>query len=258
MASRRKYRSKINVAVAAPELPPPEQPQSAPADDDALVRAAAATQHAESLQHQHMQRQQAGLAEPELTPEQRQAIDAHIDGFPSLTEHQKRFLKSHPSLLHEPYLSLMRHAIMIARHAGIPDDTPQMDHAILAGIARDLDHHHALSQIARPTEANAHHDVGQAADAPQHEAEQHLAAMGAENPPSPRRSIPVSAPVSRDPWMASGHRQVASGKITLSKDEVEIAHNSRADLPPLEAEKLYIAGKKQMLARKAAGTYESK
>jgi hypothetical protein len=251
MASRRKYRSEINVAVAAPEMPPAPPEQSAPADDDALVRAAAATQHAESLQHQHMQRQQAGLAEPELTPEQRQAIDAHIDGFPALTEHQRRFLKSHPSLLKEPYLSLMRHAIMIARHAGIPDDTPQMDHAILAGIAKDLQHHHELSQLA--TNGQMHQSVNESA------AEMHLAE---HQPPAPspamRRSIPVSAPVSRDGWTPSGVRQAASNAITLSPEEVEIAHNSRADLPPREAERLYWLGKKQMLARKAAGTYESK
>jgi hypothetical protein len=216
MASRRRYKQSAapveNVAVVSPELPP-EQP--APADDDALVRAAQAAHHAEELQRQHH--------------------DAHaqhhaaIDQIPGLNDHKRNMLKQYPQMLHHGEAIRQHYANAI--NAGIPDDSPQMDSHLVQAL---------------------HHEIAKSGGVPQQP-------LPMAQPPTPqRRSIPVSAPVSRDPWMASGHRQAASGKITLSKDEVEIAHNSRADLPPLEAEKLYVQGKKLMLARKAAGTYESK
>jgi hypothetical protein len=272
MSSRRKYKLRAdhtpvdNVAVVSPELPTAEpQPQSTPpSDDDALVRAAAATRHAEELQRQHAHRQQAGLAEPQLDPEQRRAIDAHIDGMSDLTEHKRRFLKSHPSLMTKPYNELMKHAYMVAKHAGVPDDTAAMDNAILAGVVRDIEHHHALSALtsahARPTPENAqaHHDIRESAAALQQEAEGHLAEMAAENPPppppAPRRTIPVSAPVSRDAPMPSGQRFSDSTKIHLSKEEREIANSSYKHLPTKEERELaYARAKGKMLKMKANG-----
>lgn len=82
------------------------------------------------MQQQHAMRQDAGLPEPPIDQATRQAIDAHIDGMPDLTAHKRRFLKAHPSLLTEPYTKLMSLAYMLAKHAGVADDTPAMDHAI--------------------------------------------------------------------------------------------------------------------------------
>ncbi len=70
----------------------------------------------------------------------------------------------------------------------------------------------------------------------------------------PHRSIPIRAPVSRDIHIASGQR-FEDGTITLSKDEREMAHATHRDVHPHEAERLYALGKKEMLKRKAAGTY---
>ena len=121
MATRRKYKARaghvpadVNVA-AAPAPAPPIAPAPAPKGVGAspLQRALEAQRHAEALQHQHGLRQ-AGLAEPPIDATTRQAVDAHIDAIPGLTDHKKRFLKSHPSLLQAPYLQLMQHAYMVA------------------------------------------------------------------------------------------------------------------------------------------------
>lgn len=245
---------------ASPVAPPPS-----PVDDEpnALQRALAATRHAEDLQLQHGQRQQLGLQEPELDPQHRQAIEAHIDAMPELTDHKRRFLKSHPSLLTEPFVKLMSHAYAIAQHAGIADDTPAMDNAILVGVARDLEHHRALSQLtradARPTPENAaaHYDASEGADALSREAEAFMAEAAASAPPPPppapaRRSIPMSAPVSREtPMMSSGGRQ--HGENTLSAEERQIAHISFAHLPKHAAEYAYLQNRKKMREMKKDG-----
>ncbi|MGB6396923.1 MAG: hypothetical protein WBF73_14750, partial [Bradyrhizobium sp.] len=72
-------------------------------------------------------------------------------------------------MLKEPFLHSMRHAHAMALHAGLVDDSPQMDSAILAGVAKDIEHHRALSALtsaqARPTPENAqmHQDTAEAA-----------------------------------------------------------------------------------------------
>jgi hypothetical protein len=264
MATRRKYKARhgdhgrmvddgaVVTAQASPAAPPPTSQPDAP---NPLQRALEASRHADDLQHQHAMRRQVGLPERPIDPAEQHAIDTYVDAIPNLTDHQRRFLKSHPSLMSEPYVSLMRHAILMARHAGIADDTPQMDAAILAGIAKDIQHHHALSQLtsahARPTPENhaMHQDANQAAAALQAEAERHMAAMAAENPPppppAPRRSIPMSAPVSRDVPMSSGERR-PGGQIHLSRDEVMIAHVSFPHLSKAQAEREYAKNRQRM------------
>jgi hypothetical protein len=237
-------------------MPPDPSPG---VEDNPLQRALEAGRHAESLQQQHAQRRQIGLGEPELDPHHRQQVEANIDRMDGLTDHKRRFLKSHPSLLTEPYLSLMRHAVMIARHANIPEDTPAFDNAILAGVAKDIEHHRALSALtsadARVTPENeqAHHDVGQSAEELMREAEGHLAEYQPEPtaPPQRKRSIPMSAPVSRDIPGVSGQR-IDNGN-TLRKDEREIARVSFPHLPPAQAEFQYLKNKKLMLQMKADG-----
>jgi hypothetical protein len=66
-----------------------------------------------------------------------------------------------------------------------------------------------------------------------------------------QRSMPVTAPVSRDvPSVSTGRPQSAT-RITLSAAEVEIAHNSFSDssMSNYEKEKLYIANKRLMLQK---------
>jgi hypothetical protein len=278
MVVRRKYRARadhtpadVNVAVL-PAPAPPAAPTQPPQGDDVspLQRALQAQQqaehlHAEHLKHQHATRAQVGLPEPPLDPARRHAIDQHIDGLPNLTDHKRRFLKAHPSLLSQPYLHLMGHAYQLALHAGVPDDTPAMDAAVLAGIHRDLEHHRQLSRLtsasAAPTAENAqmHEDLHRHVAELQAEAEQHLAAHQPEpvaSPPSPphRRSLPMQAPVSRDAPSVSGYRQ---GSNHLTAEEVRIAHNSFTDpnMSNREKELLYLKNKQRYNAMKADGSY---
>jgi hypothetical protein len=272
MVVRRKYKSRVAPALAEEAVAAAPAPPVAPGpvtDGDGaspLQRALEAQQHAESLQQQHTHRQHIGLPEPPVSPAERQAIDAYVDGVPNLTDHQKRFLKSHPTLLREPYTDLVQHAVMVARHAGIADDTPQMDNAILAGVARDIEHHRHLSQLtsasARPTPENAqmHHDVNRHAADLQAEAEQHLAehqpAPSAPPLPPKRKSLPMSAPVSRDYPSVTGRPHESN---TLSPAERDIARNSFGDpnMSNHEKELLYLRNRNKYRQAKADGSYSS-
>jgi hypothetical protein len=270
MVVRRKYKAAPVVAdeplAAAPA--PPAAPGPA-GDVSPLQQAIAAQAHAEALQHQHMQRAQVGLPEPPISPAERQAIDQYVDSIPNLTDHQKRFLKAHPSLMKEPYVGLVPHAVMVARHAGIADDADAMDHAILAGVVRDIEHHRHLQALTsasvRPTPENAqmHEDTSQAADELAREAEMHMA----EHPPAPsappppplppkRKSMPMSAPVSRDYPSTSGRPHESN---TLSPAEREIARNSFGDpnMSNAERELLYLRNRNKYRQAKADGSYSS-
>jgi hypothetical protein len=268
MVTRRKYRTRadhspadVNVAVVPAQAPPvaPQAPEGVGANP--LQAALQAQQHAEHLQRQHSVRAQAGLPEPPLDPATRQAVDQHIENLPGLSDHKKRFLKSHPSLLQQPHLQLMSHAYQIALHAGVPDDTPAMDAAVLSGIHRDLEHHRALSALtsaqARPTDP-AHQDTAEAVADLQREAEAHLAAHQPAPiaPPPPKRRIPMSAPVSRDIPSASGHRQ-PDGWNTLSAEERQIARNSFTDpnVSNEQKELMYLRQKQKLHRMRQDGSY---
>ena len=269
MATRRKYKARpdppdvTNVAVV-PAQASPVAPSFASGGEvgSPLQAALTAQQHAEDLQRQHVHRQQIGLQEPALDPQQRQLVDQHVDGISGLTEHWKRFLKSHPSLLSPPYHASMMHAYHLALQAGVADSSESMDRAILAGVAKDIEHHRALSALtsasARPTPENAqmHEDTSQAADELAREAEMHLAAHqpAPSAPPPKRRTIPMSAPVSRDSPEVSG-RPALNNHLTA--DEVRIAHNSFTDpnMSNREKELLYLRNKQKYGRMRQDGSY---
>lgn len=271
MATRRKYKQRAAVAPAfadapaAPAPAPPVEPGMAGGGGAGPLQAALEAQrHAEHLQRQHATRAQVGLPEPPLDPQQRQAIDAHIDNMPGLSDHKKRFLKSHPSLLQPPYLQLMQHAYQLAIRANVPDDTLAMDAAVLSGIHRDIEHHRQLSALMSahaagppPEEvAQPHGDIDEDVAALQAEAAQHLAAhQPAQSAPPPqprpqRRNMPMQAPVSRDYPSVSGHR-------SQDADERQIAHVSFPHLPAAQAEFEYLQNRNKYRRMVADGSYSS-
>jgi hypothetical protein len=92
------------------------------------------------------------------------------------------------------------------------------------------------------------------------------AAPQPEPKPAPqpqRRSMPMSAPVSRDVPTPSGQRQENSSKVTLSAEERQIARNAivdRPDMPKMsnEQKELIYARNKQKLHRmRANGEYRA-
>jgi hypothetical protein len=75
--------------------------------------------------------------------------------------------------------------------------------------------------------------------------------------PTPRRSIPISAPVSRDvPSVSTGRSQSLGNTVTLSPAEREIARKSYSapDMTDEMKERAYAMGKKRMLQMRANGT----
>jgi hypothetical protein len=154
-----------------------------------LRRALEAQQHAEELQRQR----------------QPQSIEQYIDRLPDLSGHKRSFLKRHPALLDPAVAPIMARVYHAGLQSGLQDDTAELDQFVLDNVAREIGHHRELTSAdARPTPENqqAHQDVAEAVQDLESEAEAILAeTTAAQQPPpvAPRRSIPVLAPVSREP-----------------------------------------------------------
>jgi hypothetical protein len=82
------------------------------------------------------------------------------------------------------------------------------------------------------------------------------AAPAAAEPQPQRRSMPVSAPVSRDVPTASGERQPSS-KVTLTEEERRIARTSftASDMTNAQKEYLYAQNKRKLQTMRANGQY---
>jgi hypothetical protein len=144
----------------------------------------------------HLQEAEAQQATGEQTAEQ--AIDSW-----QISERKKQFLKAHPELLNPAVAEIGRsvHARMLS--LGIEDDSDQMNAMILHGVRSAI--------ASRAAEE----------------------AAAAALPPAPapaqsqRRSIPMAAPVSRDPYPASSGRYAPSThSVRLSVEEREMARLS--------------------------------
>ena len=267
MVVRRKYKSRVAPAVAdepvATAPAPPDAPGPATDADGAnpFQRAHEALQHAEALQRQHQHRQSIGLAEPARSEAELRAIDQFVESIPNISDHQRRFLRSHPTLMTSPYDQLMAHAITLAKHAGIVPDTPAMDHAILDSVVADIQRHHHLKQLtsasARPTPQSAamHQNVDRHVADLESEAEQHMAdatpRLSAPEP-KPRRAMPMSAPVSRNYPSVSGRPALDNH---LTRDEREIARSSFPHLSAPQAEYEYLQNKRKLHRMRESGEY---
>jgi hypothetical protein len=246
VATRRKYKSPpgyrdggripdtntgrpVDNVVFAEPAPLPHEPAAAPSppapqgDDagDVLVRAHAAQMRAEEMHRQAAQKPAT--------------VEQHIDQIPGLSSHKRAFLKQHPKMATDPEEArAMSFAYQSALSAGVQDDTPEMDRAILAHMYREIEY---AAKTAPPP-----------AEAPR-------APIAA-----PRKSMPMSAPVSRAvPSYETG--RAISSKMTLTPEEVDIAHRSfvnRPDMPPLtnaQREYLYATSKRRYQQMKQDGTY---
>lgn len=228
--------------------PPPERPQEAtppPQEGNPLMQAAEAARRADDIQRQRAQ----------------QPTDP-IDAIPGLTDHKRAFLRQYPELLHPAIMPVMAAVYQAALRGGVADDTAEMDERIVTGIANHFRQLEQLAQLtsadARPTPENRERreEAAQTSEELQREVELLQAELEPAPTPAPppvmRRSIPVSAPVSREAPMASGGR-LPTSQITLNRDEREIAHASFRHLSPAQAELEYAKNKKLMLAMKADG-----
>jgi hypothetical protein len=82
------------------------------------------------------------------------------------------------------------------------------------------------------------------------------AAAGAMVPiATQRRSLPVSAPVSRDVPTAGGQKMSAQQTVTLNAEERDIAHKSFSWLHKADAEREYATQKLKLARMRASGVY---
>ena len=109
--------------LLAPQAPAPQpSPQPTIAVDHALKDAVSATLRAE-----HLRRRRA----------QRPSVETIIDRIPDLSDHKRAFLKANPQfVVDREKQQLMRAAYAEALQAGIADDTPEMNRAVIMGRAR--------------------------------------------------------------------------------------------------------------------------
>jgi hypothetical protein len=202
-------------AAGSPSQPPPTL------EDESPVKAALERiKHAEQLQA----RMQAQY--PQQIPQQAQTPQP-----PQLSQWKLDFLKANPELVeNEEATSLTRYTYLAALRRGIRDDTPAMNEAILAGWSR-----------MRGAVENVSHK-------PERE-------EPPVNAPEPRRSMPVSAPVSRGAPDLSSGRSIPQ-RITLSATEVEIARNSYSapDMTNEQKERAYAMAKLRMIQMRKDGT----
>jgi len=218
--ARRKYKRaatsppdakhEVTVAIATPTAPtaqevpagpvaPPSPSAHAQAEENPLLRQLRATEQAPAAQ-----------------------LEAYIESLP-LSDHKKRFLKTHPHFFH-PVLAqaLSRHHHDAIAH-GLKEDSPEIDSYILANVHADMQRAQAAAQ-ALPAPAPA--------------------------PPAAqaRRGPPVSAPPSRE-TPAFGGGNTRPGEVTPSPAEREAARIAGI------SDTQYARNKIRLLEEKSRGRY---
>ena len=231
MAVRRKYRTPqafkdggrvlavAPIAAEAASEPAASPPVAAQPEDgeSPLARALAAARHAEELQRHH-------AAQRQPTEHER-----FVDAMPGLNDRKRNFLKANPELMRPGIAEIAGRHYQEALAAGIPDDSPEIERHIIESTARELaSHREPAPEPPRPAPALS-------PAAPQ------------------RRSMPMSAPVTRNIPSAAGRRP----DNTLSPEERDIARRSfgAADMTDAQKEYLYLQNKKKYLSLKASGQY---
>lgn len=241
-----------------------DEPQPAPSPDDALRQAIEGQRRAEQMQRQAAQRPAT--------------LNDQIDAMP-ISEFKKATLRAHPELLDPTVGGIAGEAYQEALAAGIADDTPEVTSFILSAVRAEMQERRLrLAQAARAAaagmmqpapipesnielaverldrEAQAHTDAYHAkASTPLSVADQIAEAA----PPAPqRRSMPMTAPVTREvPTMAG--KRFSAEQMTLTPEERQIARNSFSDpnLSNIEKERMYLANKIKLAQERAAGRY---
>jgi len=198
----------------------------------------------------HAQRRADEMHRGAAQQPQRSAIEQRIEKIPGLSDHKKNLLRQFPVIVEDPVVSAMfnRH-YQAGLQSGLGDDTPQLDQYLIANVASEIEQR---EQHRRQLESE---DV--AVRRLEDEAAAHLRSYAPpepiappSKPAAPRRSMPISAPVSREVPMVSGERRQEN---TLNQDERFIAHTSFPHLPKPQAEYEYLKNKRLMIQRKASG-----
>jgi hypothetical protein len=190
---------------------------------------------------------------------QQMSVEQHIASLP-ISDFKKDFLRQNPMMLHPEIAPLASRVYQDLRRRGIADDSQELNAAMLAGVMQQIDGQRQGHAPPPPVTHEAQmdrHDVEaeQAAAELERQAEALRIPRAPEIlPPPSRRSLPISAPVSRDIPTAGGQRFSQSSTVTLSKEEREVAHGAYHWLSKGEAEREYALHKSRMLKARADGT----
>jgi hypothetical protein len=195
----------------APATPSP--PIAAPADPNPLLAALHAQQKAEALQR--------ARASEAPAP----GHYAYVDRL-QVSERKKEFLRANPELLRPDLAPIARRIYQKALADGVPDDSAQIERAVLEGVL---------------------HEIGQSRTEP---APAPSPALAPE-----RKRVPMSAPVSRAVTATTGGRD--PGSRTLSAEERQIARNSFSDATMSNEEKeyRYLQNRERYKQMKKDGSY---
>jgi hypothetical protein len=231
-------------------------------EDHAIERAYADQKRAEELQRN-----------PKL------AVDRYVDSISGLTNRQREYLKARPVLLQPEASAILRSEYTAALQEGVPDDSDAMERRLDSRIVARLRARH--NQPGDDGIEGARATVMQAPDALEPEIQKDVERLDAEagvirgmmhaensmphslamdlptaGPATPsRRSLPVSAPVSRDVPTISGAKVQDSRNVTLSPEERVIARGSYSWMSHADAEREYGRQKLKLAAMRKAGTY---
>jgi hypothetical protein len=164
---------------------------------------------------------------------------------------------------------------------GIADDTSEMDRRIISGIQHEFeaarqrqietsaaavrgmqgtpaiiasDDNTAIEKVVGQLDRDAagHHAVWLANEATPQSIAEDLPPPA--SPAPPRRSMPVSAPVSRDVPSVGGRRGSDTRTITLTAEQRDLAHRSYSWLSKADAEMEYAVQRAKMLRMRSDGT----
>lgn len=155
------------------------------------------------------------------------SADEYIDMLPELSEAKRAFLKQNPHLTDEKNGRVVQQRYAEALRNGMEDDTPELYAYLLEGVRREPEP--VVEKRPPPPPAS---------------------------PPNIRRSVPITAPVSRDfPVSMSGQRVTGGNGVTLSAEERNMAHLSYRDVPKPEAERIYAEQKLRLRRMRESGEY---
>jgi hypothetical protein len=193
-------------------------------------------------------------------------LHEEIDRIPGLSDAKRDFFKAHPETLAHP--NALQFYYSSALNAGIPDDSPQMFEAVLAGCRREQQFavENALGAAMRispnadratPTAIAAQKRADVAID----RAREIIGEPSVRPQPQRGKSLPISAPVSRDVPMPSGGRMSMNARYnpnnSLTAEERDIARRSftAPDLTDAQREYLYWQNREKLRRMRADGTY---
>ena len=146
-----------------------------------------------------------------------------------------------------------RHYVEALQSGGFTDDTAALDNHLIAATAREIEQRRQQLEPAHEPARTIEEEVQRLDDEIEanRRSEQPPAPIAPPpKPAAPHRSIPMSAPVSREVPMGSGERRQDN---TLRADEREIARVSFPHLPSAQAEYEYLKNKRRMIQMKANG-----